>query len=270
MINIAKYKFLKVLLVGTIMFTACDKTRNELPPVSVPPTVLTIPVPINGVERFSILLEQDKYNDADTINVYVVNIVQDQDTTSQIDSASIFLEITTGEFRSYDKCKQSPVLKIEALKGTTKKKLFSYYNKNLTLSAKNVKVGVVKFGEESLPFAGVYDLPVSLAEFYTDTVYHYSAQARGYILYDGSATFHIKAADTAQYDIEGNFSVEGSFSGLQYLDGKVGAQVFSDSVTNANDSLVPTNFDGNRMHCNLSLTHPLSDNVDHISLKLKK
>jgi len=250
------------------MLISCNKSSNELPPVKSDPVALPIPVLINGTEKFKVILEQNRYNSSDTVNVYVEN--SGQDTTGVIDSLKFVLEIRTGKYWSYDNAKLSPILRCDTLKGTARRKVFSFYNDKIELNEKNIKVGVLKYNDYSRSYSGLYEHPASSAEFYQDTVYNYSGAARGYVMYNGDAVFHLRVADTAQYEIIGHFEENYFFTGSLTLEDRLITKVSFDSVKTSATTKAPATFDNNSVYDSLSLIHSLSDNVNHIVLKLKK
>lgn len=259
--------FLMIAL-SLVIVASCNKSSNELPAISNQPIVLPISVAINGSERFKVIFEQNKYSGSDTVHVYVENT--GQDTTKQIDSMTLLIEICPGAFDSYDNCRYSPVLDVDTLKGMARRRIFSFYNNNILLSQEKIHVAVLQYNDSFQNFSGIYEHPASVAEFFQDTAYKYSGPARGYIQYNGDAVFHLKVRDTAQYDITGRFESDKSFTGNLHSQGVMVTRLGFDSIKTAQGVKVPANFDNGGLHDSLSLAHPLSDNVNHITLRLKK
>lgn len=260
------------LFVGLLLlfgFAACNKNSNELPPTRNRPIVFSVPITINGVPKLTVYFEQYVFTNGDSGVVQLENT--GMDTTKTLDSVDVFIEICKGANKGYNSCYVLPIAKIKNLRGGAKLRIAKLSGIGKLLTEKTVTAGALNYNGTALLFSGIYEHPSSASEFLADSTYKYSSSARAYILYDGTAHIYSNAADSAQYYVTGKFNQEFAFSGSLFNGGTMQAMVSYDSITiDSNTKVAGYLNNDNFLRCNLKLARPLGDNVDHISLFLKK
>lgn len=263
-------KLTSIIYFGFVIFLlSCNKNTNELPPITIKPAILSLPVWVNGLNIVDFIFEKTTTETGDTVWLSIKN-----NTAENIESMTYLVELCKALPQNYDNCDLELTAQIpNTLKAySTLKHIISWTNKNILLDSALINGGIISYsGNSAVPLSNIYSSIYS--EFETDTSANaslYYGVVRGYVLADGKAIFRIKGNDQTNYNAIGQFTQLKAFDGLLTKDNNNFIAPFNLDTFLINGKKILADTSSGKLAFRLHLHLPLNDTINSILVLTKK
>jgi hypothetical protein len=257
-------RIMRYALVCTL-FMACNKNSLELPPVTVPANVLSVPAKLEGLAVLDFVFHQVKSSTGDSVWLTVKNTTQ-----QDFSQLSVLAELCQATEQNYDNCNLQFDGLLPALAGGKESPvLATWINRDIQLDAKRINVGIISLANVSVnPVSGIYNNVYASFEN-ADTIARYYGNIRGYIFADGNATFRMKTSSNTSYNATGLFTKMLAFNGVLFAGATV-VSPFSLDSTGAAGSRKLLDTANHQLNFRMRLNTPLNDTIATILSNTQK